>query len=48
MKSPSLTILVVDGVVSLRGKLGDDAISRAAIRKARSTRGVKKVNGFIG
>ena len=48
MKSPSLTILVVDGVVSLRGKLGDDAISRAAIRKARSIRSVKKVNGFLG
>jgi len=35
MKSPALPLLLVDGVVSLRGKLGDDAIASVHIKTVR-------------
>jgi osmotically-inducible protein OsmY len=38
-----IEVEVVDGVVSLRGKLDSPETSKAAIRKTRSIKGVKKV-----
>jgi osmotically-inducible protein OsmY len=38
-----IEVEVVDGVVSLRGKLDNAEVSRAAIKKTRSIEGVKKV-----
>jgi len=39
---------VVDGVVSLRGKLDNDEVSKAAIKKTESIKGVKKVVNLLG
>ena len=38
-----IEVEAVDGVVSLRGKLGNPDVSRAAVKKTRSIKGVKKV-----
>ena len=38
---------VTNGIVSLRGKLGDAAINEAAIKKTRSIKGVKKVVNLL-
>lgn len=43
-----IEVEVVDGVVSLRGKLDNPDTSKAAIRKARSIKGVKKVINLLG
>lgn len=43
-----IDIEVVDGVVSLRGKLENPEASKAAIRKTRSIKGVKKVVDLLG
>jgi osmotically-inducible protein OsmY len=42
-----IEVEVVDGVVSLRGKLDNPETSRAAITKARSIKGVKKVVNLL-
>ena len=38
-----IEVEVVDGVVSLRGKLADPETAKAALKKTRSIKGVKKV-----
>jgi osmotically-inducible protein OsmY len=43
-----IEVEAVDGVVSLRGKLDNPDTSKAAIRKARSIKGVKKVINLLG
>jgi osmotically-inducible protein OsmY len=43
-----IEVEVVDGVVSLRGKLDDPEASKAAVVKTRSIRGVKKVVDLLG
>ncbi len=43
-----IEVEVVDGVVSLRGKLDNPDVSRAAIEKTRSIHGVKKVINLLG
>jgi osmotically-inducible protein OsmY len=43
-----IEVEVVDGVVSLRGKLDNPEASRAAIKKIRSIEGVKKVVDLLG
>jgi osmotically-inducible protein OsmY len=43
-----IEVEVVDGVVSLRGKLDNPETSKAAIRKTRSIKGVKKVIDLLG
>ncbi len=43
-----IEVEVVDGVVSLRGKLDNPDISREAIKKTRSIEGVKNVVDLLG
>jgi osmotically-inducible protein OsmY len=43
-----IEVEAVDGVVSLRGKLDNPDTSKAAIRKTRSIKGVKKVINLLG
>jgi len=43
-----INIDVVDGVVSLRGKLDSPETSKAAIEKTRSIEGVKEVVDLLG
>jgi osmotically-inducible protein OsmY len=43
-----IEVEAVDGVVSLRGKLDNPDSSKAAIRKARAIKGVKKVVDLLG
>ncbi len=43
-----IEVEVVDGVVSLRGKLDNTESSKAAIKKTRSIKGVKKVVDLLG
>lgn len=43
-----IEVEVVDGVVSLRGKLDDPEISKAAIKKTHAIKGVKKVIDLLG
>jgi osmotically-inducible protein OsmY len=43
-----IEVEAVDGVVSLRGKLGDANTAKAAVKKARSIKGVKKVVDLLG
>jgi osmotically-inducible protein OsmY len=43
-----IEVEVVDGVVSLRGKLDSSDTSKAAIKKTRSIKGVKKVVDLLG
>jgi hyperosmotically inducible protein len=43
-----IEVEVVDGVVSLRGKLDSPETAKAAVRKARSIKGVKKVVDLLG
>jgi osmotically-inducible protein OsmY len=43
-----IEVEAVDGVVSLRGKLDDANTAKAAVKKARSIKGVKKVVDLLG
>jgi osmotically-inducible protein OsmY len=43
-----IEVEVVDGVVSLRGKLDNPETAKAAIEKTRSIKGVKKVVNLLG
>jgi osmotically-inducible protein OsmY len=43
-----IEVEAVDGVVSLRGKLGNPDVSKAAVKKTRSIKGVKKVVNLLG
>jgi osmotically-inducible protein OsmY len=43
-----IEVEVVDGVVSLRGKLDNPESSKAAVRKTRSIKGVRKVVDLLG
>jgi osmotically-inducible protein OsmY len=43
-----IEVEVVDGVVSLRGKLDNPEVSKAAIQKTRSIKGVTKVVNLLG
>ena len=43
-----IEVEVVDGVVSLRGKLNDANTSKAAVEKTRAIKGVKKVVDLLG
>lgn len=42
-----IEVEVVDGVVSLRGKLDDPATAKAALNKTKSLKGVKKVVNLL-
>ena len=43
----NIEVEAVDGVVSLRGKLGNPDTSKAAIKKTHSIKGVKKVVNLL-
>jgi osmotically-inducible protein OsmY len=43
-----IEVEVVDGVVSLRGKLDDPGTASAAVRKTQAIKGVKKVINLLG
>ena len=43
-----IEVEAVDGVVSLRGKLDNPDSSKAAVRKTRAVKGVKKVVNLLG
>jgi osmotically-inducible protein OsmY len=43
-----IEVEAVDGVVSLRGKLDDSNTAKAAVKKTRSIKGVKKVVDLLG
>ena len=44
----NIEVEAVDGVVSLRGKLDNHESSKAAIKKARGIKGVRKVVDLLG